>query len=235
MPHVLIVDDDANTREALTELVKAEGFPTAQAGDLREARIPVVRQRPDVVLIDLMLPDGSGMEWAQNFDERGSVEIILITGHASVETAVEALRLGATDYLTKPINIERLKKILARVPRTGDLKEEIGSLRGELRLLGHFGRLLGASAPMQELYDQIARVAPTEATVLIIGESGTGKELVAQTICELSRRRRQPFFAINCGAVSPNLIETEMFGHERGSFTGADRVHEGFFERAHGG
>src|SRR2546429_5164482 len=165
MPHVLIVDDDANTREALTELVKAEGFTTAQAGDLREARIHVVRQRPDVVLIDLMLPDGSGMEWAQNFDERGSVEIILITGHASVETAVEALRLGATDYLTKPINIERLKKILSRVPRTGDLKEEIGSLRGELRRLGHFGRLLGASAPMQELYDQIARVAPTEATL----------------------------------------------------------------------
>jgi DNA-binding NtrC family response regulator len=235
MPHVLIVDDEPNTRAALAEIVAAEGFTTAVAGDLREARIQIVRQAPDAVLTDLKLPDGSGMDLFQDLDPKLAVEVILITGHASVESAVAALRLGAADYLVKPINIQRLKAILDRIPRAGDLKAEIGSLRDELRRFGRFGRMLGNSTAMQQLYDQVGKVAPTEATVLLIGESGTGKELAAQTIHELSLRRKQPFLPVNCGAISPNLIESEMFGHERGSFTGADRQHKGYFERAHGG
>lgn len=235
MSHVLIVEDDANTRAALAEIVAAEGFTIAVAGDLREARIQIVRQDPDVVLADIKLPDGSGMDLFADLDPKSGVEVILVTGHASVETAVDALRMGAADYLVKPISIQRLKAILARVPRTGDLKAEIGTLRGELRRFGLFGQMLGNSLAMQHLYDQVGRVAPTEATVLLIGESGTGKELAAQTIHDLSLRRKQAFLPVNCGAISPNLIESEMFGHERGSFTGADRQHKGYFERANGG
>jgi two-component system, NtrC family, response regulator AtoC len=235
MPHVLIVDDDANSRAALAEFATAEGFSVETAGDLREARIQMGRLRPDVVLVDLQLPDGSGMELFEHLDASASMEVILITGHASVDSAVQALRKGASDYLVKPVSPLRLKSILSRVPRTGDLKAEIGTLRGELRRLGRFDGMLGRSTAMQQLYDQIARVAPTEATVFLVGESGTGKELAAKTIHDLSRRRRQAFFPVNCGAISPNLIESEMFGHEKGSFTGADRQHKGYFERADGG
>ncbi|MFC5430458.1 sigma-54-dependent transcriptional regulator [Paraburkholderia denitrificans] len=235
MPHVLIVDDDAGTREALAAVVGGDGLTTAQAGDLREARIQLVRQMPDVVFADLKLPDGSGTELFQDLDPRSGVELVVITGHASVETAVDALKAGAIDYLVKPINLQRVKAILNRLPRAGDLKAEIGTLRGELRRMGRFGLMLGSSAAMQEVYDQIGRVAPTPASVMLVGESGTGKELAAQTIHQLSLRRKQEFLAVNCGAISPNLIESEMFGHERGSFTGADRQHKGYFERANGG
>jgi len=234
MPHILIVDDDENACAALAEIVALEGFTAATAGTLREARLQIGWRMPDVILTDLRLPDGSGMEL---FGEVGSsgVEVILTTGYASVDSAVEALRSGATDYLVKPINVARLQTVLKRLANTGALRAEIHSLRGELRRYGRFGRLLGSSDVMQAVYDQLARVAPTEATVLLIGESGTGKELAMQTVHELSARRRQPFLAVNCGAISPTLIETEMFGHERGSFTGADRQHKGYFERADGG
>jgi DNA-binding NtrC family response regulator len=235
MSHVLIVDDDANTREALAAFATQEGFTTAAAGSVAEARIQLVRQRPDVVLMDLRLPDGSGIDLFADLEDRSSIETILITGHASVESAVEALRLGASDYLTKPINFPRLKSVLSRVPKSGELRAEIGAMRDELRRLGRFGRLVGRSPPMQEVYDKIARVAPTEATVLLLGESGTGKEVVARTIHDLSRRRKHAFLAINCGAISRNLIENEIFGHERGSYTGADRQHKGYFEQANEG
>jgi DNA-binding NtrC family response regulator len=175
------------------------------------------------------------MELFRDVGDSINTEVVLITGHASIETSIKALRLGAVDYLIKPVNVNRLKSILARVARPTDLKREIGSLRGELRNLGHFGRLLGASEAMQKVYVQIERVAPTSATVFITGESGTGKELVAQTLHELSRRHKQPFIAVNCGAISPQLIESELFGHEKGSFTGALREHKGYFERASAG
>ncbi|QBQ98207.1 sigma-54-dependent transcriptional regulator [Paraburkholderia pallida] len=235
MPHVLIVDDDAQTREALAAVVAEDGLTTAQAGDLREARIQLIRQMPDVVFTDLKLPDGSGTDLFQDLDPRSGVELVVITGHASVETAVDALKSGAIDYLVKPINLQRVKAILNRLPRAGDLKAEIGTLRGELRRMGRFGLMLGNSPAMQEVYDQISRVAPTPASVMLVGESGTGKEVAAQTIHQLSLRRKHEFLAVNCGAISPNLIESEMFGHERGSFTGADRQHKGYFERANGG
>ncbi|CAM2160970.1 MULTISPECIES: sigma-54-dependent transcriptional regulator [Paraburkholderia] len=235
MPHVLIVDDDAETREALAAVVGEDGLTTAQAGDLREARIQLIRQMPDVVFTDLKLPDGSGTDLFQDLDPRSGVELVVITGHATVETAVDALKNGAIDYLVKPINLQRVKAILNRLPRAGDLKAEIGTLRGELRRMGRFGLMLGNSPVMQDVYDQISRVAPTPASVMLVGESGTGKEVAAQTIHQLSLRRKHEFLAVNCGAISPNLIESEMFGHERGSFTGADRQHKGYFERANGG
>jgi DNA-binding NtrC family response regulator len=231
----LLVDDDPEALEWLSELAKGEGFSVAQADSLRAARIHLSRLQPDVLLTDLQLPDGQGIELVKDLESRESTEVILITGHASVESAVQALRLGASDYLVKPVDVERLRSILRRVPRTGELRAEIGELREELRKLGRYGHLLGSSPPMQKLYDQIGRVAPTSATCLLIGESGTGKELAAQTIHDMSRRKRAPFLPLNCGAVSPNLIESELFGHEKGSFTGADRQHKGYFERANGG
>jgi two-component system, NtrC family, response regulator AtoC len=235
VPHLLLVDDDPEALEWLTELARSEAFTVAQADSLRAARIHLARLQPDILIADLQLPDGQGVELVNDLESRGSTEFVLVTGHASVESAVQALRLGATDYLVKPVDVERLRGILRRVPRTGELRAEIGELREELRKLGRFGHILGSSPPMQRLYDQLGRVAPTSATVLLIGESGTGKELAAQTVHDMSRRKRAPFLPLNCGAVSPQLIESELFGHEKGSFTGADRQHKGFFERAHGG
>jgi two-component system, NtrC family, response regulator AtoC len=235
MPHALIVDDDEVTSSTLAELLFSEGFTASTAGRLAEARKLMALRRPDLVLLDLILPDGSGIELFEDVESRSSTEIVLMTGHASLESSIEALRLGAADYLVKPVNIARLKNILSRVSRPPELKAEIANLRNELRSLGRFGKLLGTSAAMQKVYDQIQRVAPTSATVLITGESGTGKELVAETIHQLSRRRKNSFLPVNCGAISPQLIESEMFGHEKGSFTGANRQHRGYFERAHGG
>src|SRR5882672_4597442 len=235
MPHLLIVDDDPEALEWLTELAKGEGFTVNAADSLRAARIHMSRLQPDVLLTDLQLPDGQGIELVNDIEARDSTELVMITGHASVESAVDALRAGATDYLVKPVDVERLRAILKRVPGAGELRAEIGELREELRKLGRYGHILGSSPPMQKLYDQIGRVAPTSATVLLTGESGTGKELAAQTIHDLSRRKKAPFLPLNCGAVSPQLIESELFGHEKGSFTGADRQHKGYFERCHGG
>ena len=235
MLHVLIVDDDTDTREFLSQVAHGEGFTVAAADTLRSARAHLARQQPDVLLTDLQLPDGNGMELIGDLDRAAETEVIVVTGHASVDSAVEALRVGATDYLTKPIDVERLARMLRRQPRTLDLKYEIGELRDELRKVGRFGHLYGSSPPMQALYDKIARVAPTSATVLLIGESGTGKELAARTIHELSKRKRAPFVAVSCGAISPQSIESELFGHEEADFSGAGRQHRGFFERASGG
>ena len=235
MPHALIVDDDTEVLEWLGQIVRGEGFTTATADSLRNARAQLVRQTPDVLFTDLQLSDGLGTDLVDDLESRAHTEVVVITGHASIDSAVQALRLGATDYLTKPVDIDRVLAILRRVPKSTELRVEIGELRKELRTLGRFGLLMGGSPPMQTLYDQLNRVAPTSATVLLIGQSGTGKELAAQTVHQLSRRKRAPFLAVNCGAISPQLIESELFGHEKGSFTGADRQHKGFFERANGG
>jgi two-component system, NtrC family, response regulator AtoC len=235
MPHALIVDDDTHAAEALAELVAENGFTTACADSLQGAR-DLLSTSPDVILLDLILPDGNGLELLRDATTRESeTQVVVITGHATLESSIEAMRHGATDYLLKPINLSHLRGVLSRVARPPELSAEVKDLRTELRSLGHFGRLVGASAPMQRLYDQLSRVAPTNATVFITGESGTGKEMVAQTIHEVSRRRLRPFLAVNCGAISPQIIESELFGHEKGSFTGANRQHRGYFERAHGG
>ncbi len=233
MPVALIVDDETKALSAMTELVEKEGFSAMSATTLAEARERLAQTRPDVVLVDLMLPDGNGLELLQHdFEPAKRPEVILITGFASVDSAVAALRHGVLDYLTKPVDIRRLKTVLANVLRTLALKQEIGSLRDELRELGRFGRLIGNSPVMQKVYDLVVKVAPTDATVFLVGESGTGKEEVAATIHKLGRRRSQPFLPVNCGAVPANLIESELFGHERGSFTGATQLHRGYFERA---
>ena len=236
MLQTLIVDDDNSSASLLGELVAREGYSASMARSLAEARRSLRESPPDVVVLDLRLPDGDGMDLMEDLDELGSCPaVVILTGHASVATAVEALRSGASDYLTKPLDVDRFKSILAHCARTLRLQEEITLLRDELRSCGRFGKLVGESRPMQRLYDLIARVAPTDATVLLVGESGTGKELAAETICRLSKRQAGPFVALNCGAVSPNLIESELFGHVRGSFTGATRSHRGIFERANGG
>ncbi len=235
MPQALLVDDDVNFVLGLAEVVGREGFVARTAHSLKQARVEIGKSVPDVLVVDLHLPDGSGIDLFRDLESSPSTEVVLITGQATVDTAVEAMRKGASDYLIKPVDMARVRAVLANVVRTRELKEQIGSLRGELRKLGRFGPLIGASPAMQRVYDLIGKVAPTEATVLILGETGTGKELVAETIHGLSRRHKEAFLPINCGAVSPNLIESELFGHERGSFTGADRLHKGYFERANRG
>jgi len=232
MPQALIVDDEPTSVSAMAELVEKEGFTTTTAGTLADAKARMSQERPDVILVDLMLPDGNGLALLEEMDPSRRAEVILISGHATVDSAISALRVGVLDYLTKPVDVRRLKAVLANVSRTLAFKEEVGSLREELRQLGHFGRLIGNSTPMQRVYDLVTRVAPTDATVLLVGESGTGKEEVAATIHELGRRKKQPFLPLNCGAVPPNLIESELFGHEKGSFTGATQMHRGYFERA---
>jgi DNA-binding NtrC family response regulator len=232
MPQALIVDDEPTSVSAMAELVEKEGFTTTTAGTLAEAKNRLSQERPDVILVDLMLPDGNGLALLEEMDPSRRAEVILISGHATVDSAISALRVGVLDYLTKPVDVRRLKAVLANVSRTLAFKEEVGSLREELRQLGHFGRLIGNSTPMQRVYDLVTRVAPTDATVLLVGESGTGKEEVAATIHELGRRKKLPFLPLNCGAVPPNLIESELFGHEKGSFTGATQMHRGYFERA---
>lgn len=235
MPYALIVEDDLNAREALAELIAIEGFEVASAACIQEAQDLFAERRPDIILVDLQLPDGNGIDLVSSIGHGSGTQVVLVTGHASIESAIEALRLGAADYLTKPVNIRRLKALLSRVSRNSQAHSEIDVFRTELMRLGRFGNMLGVSPAMQTLYDHISRVAPTEASVLLLGESGTGKELAARTVHDLSLRQKQPFLPVNCGAISPHLIESEIFGHERGSFTGADRQHKGYFERANGG
>ena len=235
MSHALIVDDDIDSAEMMAALVTTENFTVATVHTLRDARRQIALQQPDIVLLDLKLPDGSGLDLFDDPERLAQSQVVLITGHASLETSIQALRLGAADYLVKPINTRHLKGILASVTRPAVLQAEVATLNAELERDGHFAGLWGRSSAMRRIYQQIARVALTAVTVLITGESGTGKEVVARSVHDLSRRRSQPFLAINCGAISPHLMESEIFGHEKGSFTGADRQHQGFFERAHGG
>jgi DNA-binding NtrC family response regulator len=235
MPHTLVVDDNADSAESLRTLIADRGFTVAVAGSLRDARRQVALQTPDLLLLDLHLPDGNGMDLLADPELVVDSQVVLITGHASLETSIQALRLGAADYLVKPVNLKQLQGVLSRVMKPAALQAEVRHLNAELVDSGHFGTLWGTSAPMQRVYQQISRVAGTSVTVFITGQSGTGKEVVAQSVHDLSRRRQRPFLAVNCGAISPNLIESELFGHEKGSFTGAERQHQGFFERANGG
>ena len=236
MPHALAVDDDPNFLSALAELIEGQGFTTNTACTLRDARAQVSHRTPDVALVDLYLPDGSGIDLLKDLELGAATEVVLMTGHADVESAVQALRLGASDYLTKPLDIGRLKSILANVASIQPAAQGAQAAQAaEPQEVGRLGLLLGASPPMQALYEMLNRVAPTDASVFLVGESGTGKDLAAQTLHMLSRRSRAPFLPLNCGAISPTLIESELFGHERGSFTGAARRHKGYFERAHTG
>jgi len=235
MLNALIIDDDDDFLAGLAEIARQEGFVVQAAGSLKAAREHLARNPVDIVLVDLALPDGAGTVLLEELKDTPGTDVIIISGVATLDSAIEALRQGALDYLTKPIDTRRLRVVLANTARIRMLREEVSTLRGELRQFGRFGRMIGGSPRMQKVYDLITRVAPTSATVLVTGESGTGKELVAQAIVEMGPRRQKPFIPLDCGAVPPTLIESELFGHERGSFTGASQLRRGLFERASGG
>lgn len=225
MPHALIVEDDSDAAGIMAAFLATEGFSAATAHTLRDARKQLVLHSPDLVLLDLNLPDGNGMSLVSERELLGDSSVVLMTGQASVESSIQAFRMGAMDYLVKPVSTRHLQSLLGRLMLPAAAP---GASPGLAHLVGH-------SAPMLRLYEQLACVADTSISVFIEGESGTGKELVARSVHDLSRRRNAPFLALNCGAISPQLIESEIFGHEKGSFTGADKAHAGFFEQAAGG
>jgi two-component system, NtrC family, response regulator AtoC len=233
---ILVVEDDAATRKGLEQLLAESHSETRSVGSIEKARAAIEEFSPNLCIVDLNLPDGDGLDLIREVRSQNPTrEFIVLTGHGSIDTAVEAMKAGAADYLLKPLKSAQISVVLDRLSEKMDLEREVDDLRSQLAQTGLFGSMLGKSKPMQEIFGIISRVAKSDAPVMIIGESGTGKEIVATTIHELSRRRAKPFVAINCGAISPSLIESELFGHERGSFTGADRRRQGYFELAHGG
>ena len=233
---ILVVEDDRLTRTGLEKILATEAEAVKGVPNLEEARSALKQFDPDVCVIDLKLPDGDGLDFLrESRADDPTREVIVLTGNASIDTAVEAMKAGAFDYLLKPLKPAQIQVVLERLSEKRSLEREVDDLRGQLAETGRFGAMIGKSAPMQEVFQAISRVAKSDAPVLILGESGTGKELAAATIHQLSRRKAKPIVAINCGAVSPTLIESELFGHEKGAFTGADRRHEGYFEMSHGG
>lgn len=236
MNRILLVDDEANLRRLVSLLLKEEGHSVAEAGSLAEAKGRLDRDIPDLVITDQKLGDGEGLdllEAARRADE--SVPVLMLSAYASVELAVQAMRLGAFDVISKPFDPEGLKAAVRRALAHGCLLRENSRLKDEAGRAGRGRELLGRSQGMLQLLDAIERVAPTHATVLISGETGTGKELVARGIHAGSSRSDGPFVALNCAAMPENLLESELFGHEKGAFTGADRARPGLFETAHGG
>jgi len=235
MLHVLIVEDDVASREALAAWILRQGMTCRTAGDVASARAALAESAPDLLLLDLELPDGSGLELFELLAGLPDTDVVMTSGRTTVDAAIEALRCGARDFLTKPISLPRLEAILAELNVSAARRRELRRVREELRQAGRFGDIVGVSPVMRKVYEAIERVAPTDETVLVIGPTGTGKELTAAMVHRLSRRASGPFIALNCGAISANLIESELFGHERGSFTGAERQRKGVFEQAQGG
>jgi DNA-binding NtrC family response regulator len=233
---VLIVEDEPSTRLGLTELARTWGFTTDSAGDGEEALQRITLFRPSIIISDLVMPRMGGLELLRALKEDGGdYTIVILTAQGTVETAVEAMKAGAYDYLTKPVEPQRLKIMLDKIVERQDTLREVRVLRKQLREHGSFGRMIGSSAAMRKVYQTIEQAAPTSASMLIWGESGTGKELVAQTIHQLSPRAQMPFVPINCAAIPETLLESEIFGHEKGAFTGAIDRREGCFELADNG
>ena len=233
LARVLIVEDDASARAGLTELVQSWGFETEGARDGQEAIEKLTPFRPSIVLTDLVMPRMDGLELLKNITEQGDdVTVLILTAQGTVETAVEAIRIGAYDYLTKPVDPQRLKILLDKVIERQETLREVKVLRRQLLEQGSFGSMIGSSPPMRRVYTIVEQAAPTSASVLISGESGTGKELVAQTIHQLSPRAAFPYVPINCAAIPDTLLESELFGHEKGAFTGAVERRAGCFELA---
>jgi DNA-binding NtrC family response regulator len=236
MTKILIVDDDQATTAGMADVMEEWGYETETAGTIKDAWKAAGKQVPDVAIVDLKLPDGSGLDLLNRFKETyPDVSVIILTGHATVDSAVKALKVGAEDYVTKPVDLPRLEVVLKSVEDKHLMKQEILELRRQLQKMGALGHMVGKSRAMQKLFEEIEMVANTDANVMIVGESGSGKEVVANTIHHLSRRRAKPFIAFNCGAISPTLIESEIFGHEKGAFTNAIKRREGYFEMAKGG
>jgi DNA-binding NtrC family response regulator len=233
---VLIVEDDPSTRIGLTELVSAWGFQTDEAANGEEAMQKVTTFRPAIIVSDLVMPRMGGLELLHALkDQLSDLTLILLTAQGTVESAVEAIKEGAYDYLSKPVDPQRLRILLQKAVERQETLREVRQLRRQLREQGSFGRIVGNSPGIRGVYRVIEQSAPTNASVLVWGESGTGKELVAQTIHELSPRTSFPFVAINCAAIPETLLESELFGHEKGAFTGAQERRTGVFELAHRG
>lgn len=235
-PTILLIDDEINNLESTANLLEDEGFKCIKASSGEEALKKVAENRIDVLLCDLKMPSMSGEDVFYALKERSnSVPFIAITAYASVDSAVNLMKMGAFDYLTKPLNFEELKVVLQRAVERQMLVHEVASLRGEIRKRYSLHNIIGKSNEMQNVYRLIESVSPLDCTVLITGESGTGKELVARAIHYEGVRKDKNFIAVNCAAFPESLLESELFGHEKGAFTGAIAQRKGNFEMAHEG
>src|ERR687893_1558573 len=234
---VLVIDDEPLVLDTLREVLTAGGFEAAAEGDATRALAHVASFRPSVVVSDVKMPGLNGFELLRQLRERHpEIAVILLTGQGSVEMALRAIQEeGAYHYFEKPIDMSKLRMVVERAVEYGEARRENESLRRQLRDRGAFGELVGKSDVMRQIYHLIEQVAPSSASVLITGESGTGKELVARTIHNLSPRANAQFVAINCSAIPETLMESELFGHEKGAFTGAAARRQGCFELANGG
>ncbi|HSE06602.1 MAG TPA: sigma-54 dependent transcriptional regulator [Methylomirabilota bacterium] len=233
---ILIVDDEEPARQGLTALLARWGYDVDEAGDGQEALAKAAAGLPSVVLSDLVMPKMDGLELLRALKtDVPFASVILLTGQGSIDTAVTAMKEGAYDYLTKPVDVARLRLLIPKAAERGEALREVALLRRQLSQVWGMGRLVGTSPGMQEVYRLIEVAAPTTAPVLISGESGTGKELVARTLHDLSPRAKGPFVAVNCAAIPETLLESEIFGHEKGAFTGALERRPGCFELAHEG
>jgi two-component system response regulator PilR (NtrC family) len=229
---LLIVDDEASLRDFLTIVFEEEGCRVETAATLADAHAALQKHEPDLVLCDLMLPDGSGLDLLRDVKAQNpSIAVVMITAHTSTKSAVEALKAGAHDYIAKPFDIDELKIIVRKAVERKELEDENIHLRTALEERHTFANIIGKSAKMQEIFGIVQRIARTTSTVLISGESGTGKELIARAI-HYNSGRRGKFVGINCGAMPETLLESELFGHERGAFTGAIREKRGLFHEA---
>src|SRR6266542_2941570 len=233
---VLIVEDEDNERTGLAELVSSWGYSAQTARDGQEGHEKVLAWSPSIVITDLKMPRLGGLELLERISGGSeTVAVIVVTAQGTIDSAVQAMRIGAYDYITKPIDTDRLRTILQNASTLLGTRVELEVTRRKLRDAGSLGTLVGPSKKMQEIFHLIEMVAPSTASVLITGASGTGKEMVARTIHELSPRRPKPFVPINCAAIPETLIESEIFGHEKGAFTGALERRTGCFELAEGG
>jgi two-component system response regulator HydG len=231
--HILVVDDDPGHLTALKTIIKSWGYTISSADDGARA-VESVKERPfDLILMDVRMAQMSGIEALKKIkDYNPAIPILIMTAYSSVDSAVEALKAGAYDYLTKPLDFEVLKLTLERALEHTGLKEENKYLKDKLSADYELKNIIGKSRPMKEMIDMLAMIAPSEATVLITGESGTGKELIAKSIHHNSNRRAHPLVVVNCAALTETLLESELFGHEKGAFTGADKRREGRFMQA---
>ncbi len=233
---VLIVDDEANARTALAELLREEGYQVETAADGFKALPKLADFSPDAIVTDLAMPGLDGLELLRRaLAEDPDRAVIVTTGFGAIDTAVEAMRAGAADYLTKPIHIDGLVHQLDRALERRRLRAEVGHLKKRLADQSRIESIVGSSPPMQAVYETVLQVAPSRASVLITGESGTGKELVAAAVHEHSPRAKKPFIKLHCAALAETLLESELFGHERGAFTGAVARRDGRFSQADGG
>ena len=234
--HLLIVDDDEALRDLLARELSRSGHRVRQAADAAQALARFKEEEPEVLLLDLMLPDRPGIEVLRQLRaERPAVEVVVLTAHGSIDTALAAMKLGAFDYLRKPCHLQELELTLERALERRRLGEENARLRAGLGAGSEGPDLVGGGPAFEDLLTLVAKVASSDSTVLVRGETGTGKELIARSIHRQSPRRDQPFVAVDCAALHENLLQSELFGHEQGAFTGATRRKPGLFEAADGG